>query len=114
MPKGDFLAVRDKVTLTLTGAIMGQSVNQTGIDNLWFARFVGPVKVTEEVVGQVLFDTSELTEVSINSDGDELASGSEITRCESTHSATATRDQCDLARKCHLILLVEVPPGRKE
>lgn len=75
MPKGDFLAVRDKVTLTLTGAIMGQSVNQTGIDNLWFARFVGPVKVTEEVVGQGLFDTSELTEVSINSDGDELASG---------------------------------------
>ena len=70
VPLGNFLAVRDKVTLTLTGSILGQPVNQTEIDNFWLAKYFGPVKVTEEIIGEGSLNTFELTAVLIDSDGD--------------------------------------------
>ena len=63
VPLGNFLSVKLKVTITFTGSIMGQPVNETGIENIWFAKHVGPVKFVET-------DTAELTKVSIDSDGD--------------------------------------------
>ena len=63
VPLGNFLSVKLKATLTLTGSIMGQPVNETSTGTLWLARYFGPVKF----VGT---DTLELTKVSIDSDGD--------------------------------------------
>ncbi len=63
VPLGNFLAVKVKRTLTVTGSILGQPFNETVIDNLWTAKHVGPVKLEGE-------DTLELIAVSIDSDGD--------------------------------------------
>jgi hypothetical protein len=70
VPLGTFLAVRDKLTLTLDGTIRGQPAGGQEVDTVWLTRYLGPVKLRQEVLSENIDDISVLTDVWVDTDGD--------------------------------------------
>ncbi len=64
VPLGNFLAVKVRLTFTVTGSIQGQFFNETSSSDTWLARYVGEVKETSDS------DVLELVGVWIDSDSD--------------------------------------------
>ncbi len=69
VPLGTFVAVRDELTLRLFDPVDGEPIGE-GIDTLWLARYLGPVKLRQAVVGEGIDDTLVLTDVWVDTDGD--------------------------------------------
>jgi len=98
-PAGHFDTVKAETTVTLSGSVLGQPVDETEVNTYWFARHIGPVRRT--VVASGLNVTSELTAAFIDHDGDGVSATSDNCPLLANPSQTDTDgdgrgDACDL------------------
>lgn len=63
VPLGSFPTLKIRTTINLSGSIADTPVDDTVVETIWMAKYVGPVKDVGE-------DTLELIAVTIDSDGD--------------------------------------------